>query len=301
MVAFPDVLTLLNRDVRWTTDLGNAFLAQQADVMNAVQRMRSRASENGRLTSTPQQTVTENQSAIEIQPTNPQVIYVPSYNPQYVWGPPAGGAYPSLGYGYGFGFNPGVLIGALFSGLMSFGGWGWGLNWLAHALFLNNLFFGHFGFGGFGGGLGARSAWVHNPAHRMGVAYSNRMVASRFSSGRSAGARSFNSAPHAPTGGWQRAGQSRAYSTAAPRSYGSLNRGVDGSRYNSPGQSYRASSSNYRSPASSYRAPASHYSAPKMNSHNSAPRSSHMKAPHMSSPRGHSSGHSSGGHGGKHK
>ena len=58
MVAFPDVLTMLNQDVQWTTALGNAFLAQQSDVMAAVQRMRSRAQANGRLSTTPQQTVT---------------------------------------------------------------------------------------------------------------------------------------------------------------------------------------------------------------------------------------------------
>jgi hypothetical protein len=292
MVAFPDVLTLLNRDIRWTTDLGNAFLAQQADVMNAVQRLRARARSNGRLASTPQQTVADNSGAIEIQPANPQVVYVPAYNPAYVWGPPAYGAYPSLGYpSFGFGFNPAVLIGAIFSGLMSFGGWGWGLNWLAHGLFLNNLFFGHFGFGGggFGGGAFAgRSVWAHNPSHRLGVAYPNHMVASRFSTGRPAAyasARSY-SAPRAQSGG-QRAGESRASSYSAPaRSYQSYNRGVDGSRYNSPSQSYRASSSNYR-------APQSHYSAPKMNTHYSAPKAPHMKAPKMSSPKGHS--------GGKHK
>jgi Protein of unknown function (DUF3300) len=263
LVAFPNVLMLLNRDIRWTTDLGNAFLEQQAEVMNAVQRMRSRAMANGRLASTPQQAVTENQSTIEIQPANPQIIYVPSYNPAYVWGP---GAYPALGYpgvGYGLGFNPGVLIGALFSGLLSFGGWGWGLNWLAHALFLNNLFLGHFGFGA---GLGAHSVWAHNPAHRQGVAYSNHMVAGRFSTGRSLAsahpynARPYSSAPRAP---------------APPRSYQSYNR-----------TAARAPSARYSAPHSS----AAPYSAPRMPSHNSAPRASHMKAPRMRSPKGHSSG-----------
>ena len=58
LVAFPDVLAMLNRNIRWTTDLGNAYLAQQNDVMAAVQRMRLRAQQTGRLASTPQQTVT---------------------------------------------------------------------------------------------------------------------------------------------------------------------------------------------------------------------------------------------------
>src|SRR5438105_1002606 len=75
LVAFPDAMRLLASDIRWTTDLGNAFLAQQADVMSAVQRMRARASANGRLSTTPQQVVTtetqDGQSAIEIQPANP--------------------------------------------------------------------------------------------------------------------------------------------------------------------------------------------------------------------------------------
>ena len=92
LVVFPDVLNRLNSDIRWTTDLGNAFLAQQADVMNAVQRLRARAQAAGRLSSNPQQTVTtetENgQTAIAIQPANPEVVYVPYYNPEYIWGPP---------------------------------------------------------------------------------------------------------------------------------------------------------------------------------------------------------------------
>jgi len=92
LVAFPDALNMLSNNIRWTTDLGNAFLAQQADVMSAVQRMRARAQANGRLQKTPQQVVTadtqDGQSAIEIQPADPQVIYVPVYQPQYVYGPP---------------------------------------------------------------------------------------------------------------------------------------------------------------------------------------------------------------------
>ncbi len=110
LVAFPDVLAKLNQDVGWTNALGNAFLAQQADVMRAVQRMRASAMGNGKLSSTPQQAVTtqtENgQPAIIIQPTDPQVIYVPVYDPGYVWGPPAWGAYPGLWYpAFGFVWN----------------------------------------------------------------------------------------------------------------------------------------------------------------------------------------------------
>src|SRR5271166_937269 len=85
MVAMPDVLTKLNSDIRWSTDLGNAFLAQPADVMAAVQRLRQRAQANGKLQTNQQETVTtqaqNGQQAIEIQPADPQVIYVPYYDP----------------------------------------------------------------------------------------------------------------------------------------------------------------------------------------------------------------------------
>ncbi len=108
LIAFPDVLTRLNQDIRWTTDLGNAFLAQQADVMHAVQEMRGKAEANGKLKSTPQQSVsteTENgQTAIQIQPVEPGVMYVPDYNPEWVWGPPVYGFYPPL-------FYPGINVG----------------------------------------------------------------------------------------------------------------------------------------------------------------------------------------------
>src|SRR5271168_1554150 len=100
LVVFPDVLTRLNQNVRWTTDLGNAFLAQQTDVMSAVQRMRGKAEANGKLKSGPQEnvtTVTQNgQSAIQIQPASPEEVYVPDYNPVWAWGPPLYGVYPPL-------------------------------------------------------------------------------------------------------------------------------------------------------------------------------------------------------------
>src|SRR5260370_21980147 len=92
LVVFPDVLSRLNSDIRWTTDLGNAFLAQQADVMNAVQRMRAQAKAAGKLNSNPEETATTQtqggQTVIEIQPANPEVVYVPAYNPDYTCGPP---------------------------------------------------------------------------------------------------------------------------------------------------------------------------------------------------------------------
>ena len=90
MAALPDALKQLAENVKWTTDLGNAFLAQQADVMDAVQRMRGKAKDAGNLKSTEQQKVetkvVESKSVVVIEQANPQVVYVPSYNPTVVYG-----------------------------------------------------------------------------------------------------------------------------------------------------------------------------------------------------------------------
>ncbi len=335
MVAFPDVMTMLTRDMQWTTDLGNAFLSQQADVMDAIQRLRATARDNGRLTNTPQQRVTYDQQAIVIQPADPQTVYVPVYNPAYVWGPPAYGYYPALGYpdiSYGIGYGVGAFLGGLFTGLFNFGGWGWGFSWLTHGLFLNGLFFNHFGFHGYGGyafhggyGYASRAAWVHNPGHRLGVPYSGHYANSRFGGAANRGyaARSYNAGRS--TSGWHSANAGRSFesgrsynaarSSEAGRSYagsrqaeayrglsggsarGNYGRSAAEPRY-SGGASSRYSGSAGRSAGSSghgWAAPASH---------------SHSASPHYSAPKssgrshgggGHShvsSGHSGGGHSG---
>src|SRR5262252_1028191 len=92
MATLPDVVNRLANDVKWTTDLGNAFLAQQSDVMDAVQRMRKKAKDQGNLKSSDQQKVetkvVENKQVIVVEQSNPQVVYVPTYNPTVVYGPP---------------------------------------------------------------------------------------------------------------------------------------------------------------------------------------------------------------------
>src|SRR6267154_2647392 len=98
LVAYPDVVTRMADNVQWTTDLGNAFLAQQSDVMDAVQRMRAKAQGTGNLKTSAQQvvkseTVSSGKQAIEIQQANPDVVYVPSYDPVVVYGA-AAPAYP---------------------------------------------------------------------------------------------------------------------------------------------------------------------------------------------------------------
>src|ERR1043166_7271334 len=121
MAALPDVVKRLADDVQWTTDLGNALLAQQSDVMDAVQRMRRKAQDTGNLKSTQQQAVetrvVENKQVIVIEQPNPQVVYVPSYNPTIVYGPPVYPYppiyYPPPGYyaaGMAVSFGVGVAI-----------------------------------------------------------------------------------------------------------------------------------------------------------------------------------------------
>ncbi len=150
LVAFPDALATLNEDIQWTTALGNAFLAQETDVMAAVQRLRAKAQAAGRLSSNPQQTVSavaqEGRTVIEIVPADPQVIYVPQYDPVYVWGAPAWSAYPALSYGYGYGYGVGIDVGYWFGGWAWGWGWGWGPNWYGGSVYVNNAFFRHCGY-----------------------------------------------------------------------------------------------------------------------------------------------------------
>jgi hypothetical protein len=235
LVVFPDVLNRLNSDIRWTTDLGNAFLAQQPDVMNAVQHMREEATAAGKLNSNAQETVTTqrqgDQTAIEIQPANPEVVYVPTYNPEYIWGPSAYGYYPPLLYpGFGFGFGPGIYIGGFFGGL-GWGGWGWGPNWFGGSIFVNGYFFNHYGFHGFAGDrFGGRGTWAYNPAHRLGVAYPNQRLANRFG-GTVAGRSSFANRGNFNAGAAQRGSQ------------------FAGSRFSSPGNRFGSQPSYRTSPA----------------------------------------------------
>ena len=101
LAALPDIANRLASDIKWTTDLGNAFLAQESDVMSAVQRMRKKAKDKGTLASSEQMNVetkdVEGQSVIVIEQAAPDVVYVPSYDPTVVYGAPAY-PYPAIAY-----------------------------------------------------------------------------------------------------------------------------------------------------------------------------------------------------------
>ena len=109
LVRYPDMVKWMDQNLEWTTQLGEAFLDQPADVMNTIQQLRAQARAAGTLVDTPQQKVVEEQSNIRIVPAEPEVIYVPQYDPEVVY-VQRGGAYSYGSYGYdgsyGYGYYP---------------------------------------------------------------------------------------------------------------------------------------------------------------------------------------------------
>jgi hypothetical protein len=187
MAALPEVVKRLADDIQWTTDLGNAFLAQQSGVMDAVQRMRQKAQGTGNLKSSGQQVVetrvVESKSVIVVEQANPQVVYVPSYNPMVVYGAPVypypPSYYPPPGAyaaGMAVSFGVGVAMGAAFGG-----GWGYGAGWGHNDVTINNNnnFNRNSNVNSNRSGSGGNN-WQHRPEHRGGAPYRDRSTADRF-------------------------------------------------------------------------------------------------------------------------
>jgi hypothetical protein len=130
MLPFPSILDMMASDMNWTTDLGNAFLAQRQDAMDAVQRMRQKAKDFGYLRSNGQ-VVVSGGPYIEIAPVNPAFIPVPYYDPLVVYAAPRPGFFVGGAIGFGFG----VTIGTFFRP------WGWGysrFDWRGHGFLIDN-------------------------------------------------------------------------------------------------------------------------------------------------------------------
>ena len=197
MAVLPDVAKRLADDIKWTTDLGNAFLAQQSDVMDAVQRMRMKAKDAGNLKSTEQQKVetkvVESKTVVVIEQANPQVVYVPSYNPIVVYGPPVY-PYPPIYYpppsyyaaGVAVAFGVGIAIGAAYHG-----GWGYGCGWGSSNVNINvnNNYVSHYNKTNVNNvnrnnintaNRSGSNTWQHNPQHRGGAPYSNKATANQY-------------------------------------------------------------------------------------------------------------------------
>ncbi len=189
LIATPDVLDMMSQQLSWTQQLGDAVLAQQPDVMDAIQRLRTKAQANNKLASNKQQSVSTQQQngkqVIVIAPAQPDTVYVPYYNPAVVYGSWPYPAYPPYYWpapGYiaagviatGLAFGAGYALGRWASG----GYWGGGFNWgnnninINRNVNINNI------------NRGNGNNWVHNPIHRQGVRYSNPDVANRFGGNR---------------------------------------------------------------------------------------------------------------------
>ena len=190
LAGLPDIVQQLADNIKWTSELGNAFLAQQSDVMDAVQRMRSKASDNGKLKSSEQvkveTKVVESKTVVVIAQANPQVIYVPSYDPVVVYGaPPPMYAYPPIVYppgyyaaGMALSFGVGVAMGAMWSG-----GWGYHCGWGGNNTIninTNNNFNRNSARISGGNQVGGGNTWQHNPQHRGGAPYGDRATAKQY-------------------------------------------------------------------------------------------------------------------------
>jgi hypothetical protein len=143
LTAFPQVLAQMDRNLEWTSDLGNAYYNQPQDVLEAVQVMRHRAQAAGTLRSTPQEAVRYDEGNIVLAPPDPQLVYVPTYNPWTVYGAPVS-PYPGFSLWGAMADVAGLLplrygLGIAMSAFTQPWGWlAWGLDWLGHALLFNH-------------------------------------------------------------------------------------------------------------------------------------------------------------------
>src|SRR5262245_22362020 len=186
LTATPDVLKMMSDKLDWTQKLGDAVLAQQTDVMDSIQRLRAKADANNKLQTTKQQKVTKKTDGgkqyIVIEPTDPQTIYVPYYDPAVVYGAWPYPAYPPYYWGAGYWPGGGALLatglafGAGYAvGRWASGGnyWGGGVNWGGNNINVNRPV--NINTGG--------NNWNHNSDHRHGVRYNNADVANKFNKG----------------------------------------------------------------------------------------------------------------------
>ena len=198
LAAFPEVTKRMAANIAWTTDLGNAFLSQQADVMDAVQRMRVKAEGKGNLKTSKEQKVSTkkvegNKEVIVIEQANPEVVYVPSYDPEVVYGPPAYPYYPYSYPGYypgmGWAWGAGIILGA---GIAN--GWWGDCDWNGGDININNN--NNFNRNDFNRnnisnrpGGGNNNRWQHRPEHRGNAPYSNRSTNQKYGDRRSQAAK----------------------------------------------------------------------------------------------------------------
>jgi hypothetical protein len=200
LVNFPEVLDRMNENLELTQKLGDAFLAQQKEVMATIQMLRKKAQEAGNLKDNPQQKVVVEEETIVIQSANPEVVYVPSYNPAVVYGgwwwpayPPPLPFFPFFPYAtpYAYGamaFGAGIAMGAAW-------GYAWGhANWHGGDVNINanrnNNINNNINRDKYkadmknkGLGEGGQGKWNHDASHRKGASYRDQGTAQKFNRG----------------------------------------------------------------------------------------------------------------------
>ena len=266
LTAFPQVLALLDQNLQWTTDLGNAYYNQPQDVLETVQVLRQRAQDAGTLQNTPQEALSDNQGYIQLASPDPQVAYVPAYNPWDVYGQPVQpysgfsllGSLASFAGSAAVRYGPGIAMAAF--NHTPFGLAAWALNWLTQSVLFHQA------------NYQTRSTSVaHWASPRNGMPQHTAMPAQLYGSNRSqsysqpgyqsgydrpatAYARQLQSnyaRPAAQNYAYSRP-QSQAGMPARPQSYSR----PSNSYYGNSGQSYGARPSpTYASPQQSWRSP----------------------------------------------
>ena len=183
LASFPQVLTMMNDKLEWTQQLGDAFLANEAQVMQTVQTLRQKAQAAGNLQTTPQQTVMVKENYIYVEPAQPQTVYVPVYNPTVIYGtwwwpnyrpwywyPPPYYGYGAAAVGVGIAFGAGYALGRY--------NWGWSNpNWRGGNVNINvnnNYYNNRYR------NYNQNGNWQHNVDHRKGVAYRDNAVQNRY-------------------------------------------------------------------------------------------------------------------------
>ena len=234
LVAFPQVLEPMSDKLDWTQKLGDAFLADQQGVLDAVQRLRGKAQQTGNLKSNEQQTVivepatTTTTTIVKIEPANPEVIYVPAYDPTVVYGtwgypyyppyywPPYPAYYPGYAFGAGIAWGIGFAVGAAIIGGITWGGGGSVNINVNKAVNIDRNFDRN--------KVGAGGRWEHDAGHRKGVAYRDNATREKF--GRGAGADARNNFRGRTSAGGDRGGLGNRPNTGA----GVADRGNVGNR-----------------------------------------------------------------------
>jgi hypothetical protein len=241
LTGFPSVLGNMDKNLSWTSSLGDAYYNQQPDVMDAIQVMRKRAQKSGNLKNTEQQTVTSDGPDVQIAPANPDVVYVPAYDPWVVYGPPLspwpgwypypgiwfGGPYLSFGVGFGIGWYGGF-------------GWGWprwGFDWRNRAVLYNrNRYYSRsttfynrnnaYARGAVRGGVRG-GGYANRPEAGRGGVYNRPGGVARPFNGNSQAARGYAQSRGGERGvrsgafsGYSRGGEARSYSSRGSASFG---------------------------------------------------------------------------------